>query len=157
MSRYRVRVRIGHVEVEVEGTDRAEVESSVGALLKSAESTEAATANATPDGSVSEPGPALKPESLVEFVQRVLPNGGAEYATTVGYFLEVYRAQSGGFSTADIREGFGAVHYKHSNPSMALKRAAKHGLLMDGDRAGTKQLTQKGMEWVRSRAEGESA
>jgi hypothetical protein len=152
---FRVRLRRGGAEFEVESSDDAYVDQKVAELaswlglepaeapmreLSSADSAAASTA---------------KPPSLVEHVRRIGPSNGLEHVLAVGFYLEHHRKMAGGFRRRDLGHAFKALGYNHSNPGVPIAAARRQGLLMDGAEADKIRLSESADQWVRTRLRGD--
>jgi hypothetical protein len=150
MSHYRVRLKKGEIEVEVDSSDKDYTESKLRELLGSFE----AKAPAAPKvaGRVPKVSPASsgKTLSMAEHVRALLPKSGAQHAIAVGDYLEKHGGMADGFKTRDIAAGFTTIKYKHSNPAEAVRQAKAQGLLMDGKEDGTLVITSTAEAWVKT-------
>lgn len=146
MTHYRVRVRKGDLEVEVDSSDKDYTETKLRELLAAVE----AEASAAPAKTTRALAPASdKPLSMVEYVRSLAPKTGTQYVVAVGDYLEKHGGMRDGFRTRDVAEGFTSVKFKHSNPAEAVRQAKSQGLLMDGKEAGTFLVTTTGENWVK--------
>src|SRR5436309_1543893 len=93
---YRIRVRRGDVEVEVESSDKDYVESKVDQYLATSEvDMPAGSASATTirHQDASPASTERRPISIGEFLKQVAPDRKNEIAATVAYFLEFFSNQ----------------------------------------------------------------
>lgn len=156
MEHYRIRIRRGETELEVDSSDRAYVEAKLAelrALLGAAPIRDVDSAS-LPPGSPEPTTPGAKPVSLVEHVRRIGPKTGTQYVMAVGHYLEQFGSMSSGFKTRDLGDAFQSLKYKHSNPAEAVRQARSQGFLMDGKEANTVVLTQRGEAWVNGQLAG---
>lgn len=156
---YRVRIRSGQFEVEVQGPNQAYVDSKVAELLGWIDSDgrveEPPVEPSRFVQSVSEPVMAGTPTSLLEHVRSVSPRGGLEYALAVGYYLENAEGMKGGFRRRDLAAGFKKIRYSHSNPGVPISSGRKQGLLIVGSEPERVRLSAAASEWVAARVSGE--
>jgi hypothetical protein len=149
MSHYRVRVKKGEIEVEVDSSDKDYTESKLKELLAGLEKPPGPKKGSGPATQQAEPRSSGKPISMVEYVRSLAPKSGTQYVVAVGDYLEKYGGMAAGFKTRDIADAFTTVKFKHSNPAEAVRQAKSQGLLMDGKEAGTFLVTSTGENWVR--------
>ena len=152
---YRVRVRRGDLELEVEATDAGYVDEKLAELLDRMGvegSNGSERAPRSPNSGASATG---KPPSLVEFVRLVSPSGGLEHVLAVGYYLEHHRGSTGGFRRREVVQAFKTLRYSHSNPGVPIAAGRKQGLLMEGAEGDKIRLSETADEWVRARLRGE--
>lgn len=149
MTHYRVRVRRGDFEVEVDSSDKDYAEAKLTELLAGSEAQQPEVRVAAGGPEAAAPPPSGKPLSLAEYVRRLSPRSGPQYVVALGSYLETHGGMGTGFKTRDIVDGFTAVKFKHSNPAEAVRQAKQQGLLMDGKEAGTLLVTATGEEWVK--------
>lgn len=145
---YRIRIRIGADEIEVESTNLAFVEAKItelGPRLGIGMPSSSRGLLNLPTASES------KPVSLVEYVQGIDPQTGPQYVLAIGSFLERQRGMSDGFKTRDVVDAFQTIKFRHSNPAEAVRQAKAQGLVMDARESGGFVLTQKGESWIRDR------
>jgi hypothetical protein len=150
MTHYRVRVKKGDAEVEVDSSDKDYTETKLKELLVDLPAREPAGPPTKPAGKqVSATAAPGKPLSMVEYVRSLAPKSGAQYVVAIGNYLEKHGGMASGFKTRDIVEGFTTTKYKHSNPAEAVRQAKTQGLLMDGKEAGSLLVTSTGEDWVK--------
>lgn len=152
---FRVRIRSGEFEIEVEGPTQDYVDSKVAELLpwfglEVGEERETPQREATVFP--SDPG---SPLSLLEHVRKVSPRGGLEYALAVGFYLENTEGMAGGFRRRDLAAGFKKIRYSHSNPGVPISSGRKQGLLLEGSEPERVRLSEASTEWVAARLSGE--
>ena len=152
---FRVRLRRGGVEFEVESSDPAYVDQKVSELTTWLGLEPADSPLEEPSGADSSAGSTAKPPSLVEHVRRIGPSNGLEHVLAVGYYLEHHRRMAGGFRRRDLGHAFKALGYNHSNPGVPIAAARRQGLLMDGAEADKIRLSESADEWVRARLKGD--
>jgi hypothetical protein len=151
MNTFRVRIRKGDVEIEVESSDKSFAVSKLKELksmlsLKAESNEGGAERLATAARSVRPHSG--KSMSMPEHVRALDPKSGTQYVIAVGDFLEKFGDKSNGFKTRDIADGFHTVRYKHSNTAEAVSQAKRQGFLMDGRESGTLVLTRSAEAWV---------
>jgi hypothetical protein len=152
---FRVRLRRGGFEFEVESSDQAYVDQKVAELTSWLGLEPAETPLQALSGAVSAAASPAKPPSLVEHVRRVGPSNGLEHVLAVGYYLEHHRKMAGGFRRRDLGHAFNAMGYNHSNPGVPIAAARRQGLLMDGAETDKIRLSESADEWVRARLRGD--
>jgi hypothetical protein len=157
MSHFRVKVRSGDVEVEVDSSDKEYTEAKVKELLAAfgpGKTPRAAAAAPEPKAKRAEPAPApagsAKRVSMVEYVRSLGPKGGTQYVIAVGQYLEQHGGMAGGFKTRDIVDGFQTVKFKHANPREAVRQAKAQGFVMDAKEPGAMVVTQTGEAWIKA-------
>jgi hypothetical protein len=151
LGNYRVRVRRGDFEVEVDSSDKDYTESKLKELL-------ATGSQAKPPAGREPTGTARKAEtptagkglSLAEHVRSLAPKSGAQHVIAVGDYLERYGGMADGFKTRDVAAGFTTIKYKHSNPAEAVRQAKSQGLLMDAKEDGAMVITSTAEAWVKT-------
>jgi hypothetical protein len=146
-EQYRVRVKKGDIEVEVESHEKEFVNQALQEYLRLSGGL---TAERTPEAA---PGLAIsggKPLSAAESVERVHPENDTEYVLTAAYYLEKQQGMTE-FKTTDIKECFDDIGYKHSNPSDAVMRAKNKRYLMKGRAKRTYAVTRSGVDWIEAR------
>ncbi len=153
MSGYRVRIRKGEVEIEVESSDKGYVDSKLGEWSKRLS---LGSRDATPPEEDAAPrASGSKGKSLAEHVRALVPKSGPQYVIAVGDYLERYGQMSEGFKTRDLVDGFRTVKYRHSNPAEAVRQAKQQGFLMDAKESGSLLLTQTAEAWVKGQLASE--
>lgn len=160
MNSYRVRVRQGDAEVEVESTDKAYVDAKLGEWSSRLSLGAIRERSASPgkEAAADEPVPAQtdgKGKSMVEHVRALAPKSGSQHVIAVGDYLERHGGMRDGFKTRDLVEGFRTVRYRHSNPAEAVRQAKQQGFLMDGKDPGSLILTQTAEAWVKGQLANE--
>ncbi len=153
MAEYRVRVRKGEVEIEVESSDKSYVESKLGEWSKRLSL--GAREIVAPEQDVPSRSPGVRGKSLAEHVRALAPKSGPQYVIAVGDYLERYGQLANGFKTRDLVDGFRTVKYRHSNPAEAVRQAKQQGFLMDGKESGSLLLTQTAESWVKGQLASE--
>lgn len=152
---YRVRIRSGEFEVEVQGPNQAYVDAKVAELLGWIDSDGRGEQPPRTAASVSESVMDGNTTSLLEHVRSVSPRGGLEYALAVGYYLENAEGMTGGFRRRDLAAGFRRIRYSHSNPGVPISSGRKQGLLIAGSEPERVRLSHTASEWVAARVSGE--
>ncbi|MGQ0678057.1 MAG: hypothetical protein ACT4OM_00095 [Actinomycetota bacterium] len=145
---YRLRIRSGHYEVEVQGPDPNYVDAKFAELLALVDDEEPISDAATPP-------PRAEAESLGELIRLVGPSGGLEHALVAGYFLEKSAGLTGGFRRRDLAAAFKTIKYSHSNPGVPISLGKKQGLLVHASEPDRVKLSDAAAEWVRVRLGGE--
>lgn len=156
-NQYRLKIKFGDIEIEVEGTDKEYVNHNFEKLSK--EYIESIGRNATNNIMKTTEGSKASAEkeisksmSSAEFVRIIKPKSGTDYAVTLGYYLEKIVGKEE-FTGADIKNKFIEVKFKHSNPSDTISKAKTTGRIMDGHEKNSYILTQTGEQWVEDRLE----
>jgi len=150
MSMFRVRVRVGGAEVEVESSEKDYVETKLKELLSTVGmSGSPGTPPPSVAGSPASSTLSGKPTSMVEYVRALSPKSGTQYVIAIGHYLEQHGGMADGFKSKDIFAGFQAVKFKHANPSEALRQAKQQGFLMEAREPGAMVVTQTGEAWIR--------
>lgn len=142
---YRVRIRRGDVEVEVESTDKKYVKAMLAEHLSPPAQQQAAP-SASPGAAV----PGGKQTSLQEFVKQVAPKAAREYVVTVIYFKEKSESMAE-VRPKDVAAAFKSLKYKCGNVSDAVAKAKRGGHLMSGDSPRCYVVTNTGENWVQER------
>ena len=154
MAGYRVRIRKGEVEIEVESSDKRYVDSKLDEWSKRLSDSPGHGA-AAPEEDAALRSSGAKGKSLAEHVRALAPKSGPQYVIVVGHYLERYGQMGGGFKTRDLVDGFRTVKYRHSNPAEAVRQAKQQGFLMDGSESGSLVLTQTAEAWVKGQLASE--
>lgn len=141
---YRVRIRVGQVEIEAESNQQEFVESKIAELTSRYLSQSAANGF---ELLTSKTG---RKESLGEFIAKVKPKSATEYAVTIAFFFERIEGVNE-ITLKEIRESFRKVKFSHSNPSQALVDAKSQNLLMEGSAPKSYTLTKLGLEMIENR------
>lgn len=156
-SSYRLKIKFGEIEIEVESTDEDFVNQNFDnlrreyvALLESDSRDSGVKSTKGPDSANAKS--VNKSMSLAEFVRLIKPRSGTDYAVTLGYYIEKITGKEE-FTGGDIRSKFIEVKYKHSNPSDTISKAKATGRIMDGHEKNSYILTQTGEQWVEERLE----
>lgn len=152
---YRVRIRSGEFEVEVQGPDQGFVDAKITELLGWFDSDGRGDEPQGPASYSAEPSVAGKMTSLLEHVRKVSPRGGLEYALAVGYYLENAEGMAGGFRRRDLAAGFKKIRYNHTNPGVPISSGRKQGLLVDGSEPERVRLSKSASDWIAARLSGE--
>src|SRR5262245_36779239 len=147
---YRVRVKNGEFEVEVDSSDKAFAESKLKELVPPLDLRRSRVPTVTADKAPPVSHGGGKTLSLAEHVRSLSPRSGAQHVIAVGDYLERFGGMVGGFKTRDVAAGFTTIKYKHSNPAEAVRQAKSQGLLMDGKEDGTLVITSTAEAWVKT-------
>jgi hypothetical protein len=153
LTQYRIRIKRGDVEIEVEG-DKAYVKEAI-ADLRRLLSVEPSSVGPPP-----KPGKAPemmartpKPQSVREFLDIYDLKRHTDIVLTFGYYLEKRRSLSG-FTPADINKCYYEAKMEPSNTSQMIIENMKKGYMMEahGSEKGKRKyvLTQKGEKFVES-------
>lgn len=146
---YRIRVRRGDLEVEVESSDREYVETKLEQYLN----TETPVNGATAD--LASEAPALRswrPLSVREFVKQVNPEKKNEVAATIAYFLEYHAAPVvEEWKPDEIGDKFADA--RKPKPANMRDLLAKSDFFMEGREKGTYRLSETGVNWVEGQQE----
>lgn len=161
MEHYRIRIRRGEAELEIDSSDREYVDTKLGELetwLGSMPDTGHSDGGTSPEqqnkDETGQRSPSGKGVSLIEHVRKIGPKTGTQYVIAAGHYLEQYGRMSSGFKTRDLSDAFQSLKYKHSNPAEAVRQARAQGFLMDGKEPNTVVLTQSGEAWVSGQLSG---
>jgi hypothetical protein len=159
MDHYRIRIRNGDAEIEIDSSDRDYVESKLTELTAwlGAHRSEPVGTQSAPPRIADRAAPAAKGVSLVEHVRKIGPKSGTQFVMAVGHYLEQFGGMATGFKTRDVAEAFQTVKYKHSNTAEAVRQAKAQGFLMDGKSPNTTVLTQSAEAWVSGQLAGGDA
>lgn len=148
MSHYRVRIKQGENEIEIESSEKSYVDTKLKEIGSSFSLHKTPLRNSS-GNSTKKTGAKTKPLSMVEHVRALAPKGGTQYAIAVGHYFETFGGKAEeGFKNQDISDAYKKVKFKHSNPAKTVTDAKKQGYFMDGPTDGTLQLTQTALEWV---------
>ncbi len=153
MAGFRVRIRKGDVEIEVESSEKGYVDTKLGEWSQRL-SLGFQDARAVEEDVTHRPSGA-KGKSLAEHVRALAPKSGPQYVIAVGDYLERYGQMPEGFKTRDLVDGFRTVKYRHSNPAEAVRQAKQQGFLMDGKESGSLLLTLTAEAWVKGQLASE--
>jgi hypothetical protein len=144
---YRIRVKRGDLEVEVESSDRDYVETKLNQYLD---------AERSPEPPTAEPGPNIRgersrrPVSVREFVKQVDPEKKNEVAATVAYFLEYHAAPLvEEWKPDDIGDKFADA--RKPKPANMRDLLIKSDYFMEGREKGMYRLSETGVNWVEGR------
>lgn len=143
---YKIRIKRGDSEIEVESHDKKYVEEKVSKFLsldgdkKTKQSPEKELSRKTGGKKIS----------LQEFLRKVNPETGPKGALTICYFFEKNEGQEE-VKTSNITGNFKKIRKPFKNPWDAISKAKDQGLLMDGNSPKHVLVTQTGEEWVENR------
>jgi hypothetical protein len=154
MSGFRIRVRRGDVEIEVESSEKAYVDEKLAEW--SERLSVGSSRTSVHDQGDDQPPRATgqKGKSLAEHVRALAPKSGPQFVISVGDYLERFGQMPDGFKTRDLVDAFRAVKYRHSNPAEAVRQAKQQGFLMDGKETGSLLLTRTAEAWVKGQLAG---
>lgn len=140
---YRIRVKRPDLEVEVESTDRAYVDSKLDQYLNTATAPELPTAGGRAGARVRPPA------SISEFLRQVSPVKKNEVAATIAYFLEFHADPPlEDWKPEQIAAKFPEV--RKTKPANMTDLLAKSGFFM-GLEKGFYRLSEDGVLWVEGR------
>ena len=150
---YRVRVRRGEFEIEVESNDKDYVE----AKLKDFEERVSKAQPVLPAGEGAESLTAVfesgKPISLVELKKLVGAETGTENTVAVAYYLEKLKGQQE-YPVRDLVDGLKELRCNFKNYWDVVLKTKQAGFLMEGSSKKMLRLTDTGERWVESRLRG---
>lgn len=145
---HRIKIRVKDIEIEVEASDRAYVESKFDELKNEFLGKGRSDKDQGKIKDASHQPPIKKKDvSLQEFLRLIKPKSGTDYAVAIAYFTEKYTDKEN-FDSSDIRNGFMTAKFRHSNPTDTINKAKSAGKVMDAKDKGTFVLTQSGEKWV---------
>lgn len=152
---YRIRIRRGDAELEIEG-DKEYVTKLFRDLRPMVFSDTAVSPLPSPSGSkTTRPAPPLglasKPQSAREFLDSYDISRHTDFVLAFGFYLEKVR-DLGGFTGADIDRCYYEAKIEPSNTSQMIIQNIKKGFMMEapGSKEGKRKyvLTRKGEEFV---------
>ena len=146
---YRIRIKRGDAEVEVESTDKDYVEAKIQEYLAAGSQLD----GVAPAFPVSHPPRAKRPLSVGEFVKQIGPDKKNEIAATLAYFLE-YHAGSEEWRPDEVGTKF--TDARKPKPANMADLLAKSNFFMKGRQAGFYKLSETGVKWVEGRIANES-
>jgi hypothetical protein len=145
---YRIRIRRGDLEVEVESSDRDYVEAKLEHYLNVERPSERAT-----EASCDTSGPAVRsqrPLSVREFVKQVNPEKKNEVAAAIAYFLEYHAAPPfEEWKPDEIGDKF--ADSRKPKPANMRDLLVKSDYFMEGREKGAYRLSETGVNWVEGR------
>lgn len=149
---YRIRVRKGDFEVEIESVDKEYVESKLKDFSEELSKANQLSTMVQPVG-LRQAGDALpsgRPLSLVELRKSVNPDSGSEHTVTVGYYLEKFQGQQE-YEPKELIDGLKKLGCNFKNYHDVVLKTKKIGWLMEGSSKKLLRLTNTGESWVVSR------
>ena len=141
---YRIRVKRGDLEVEVESTDKKFVEAKMELYLDES----AEPAGGLPERKTLPAEQGRRPLSVGEFIRKVAPDKKNEVAATLAYFLEHYTNVSE-WKPEDVNDMFTDV--RKSKPANITDLLKKSDFFMKGREPGFYRLSETGVQWVEGR------
>lgn len=141
---YRIRVKRGDLEVEVESSDRDYVEAKLEHYLNAQRSSEPPAAESGVDvrGARSR-----RPVSVREFVKQINPEKKNEVAAAIAYFLEYHAAPAvEEWRSDEIADKFADA--RKPKPANIRDLLIKSDYFMEGREKGTYRLSETGVNWV---------
>jgi hypothetical protein len=143
---YRIRVKRGDLEVEVESSDHDYVEAKLNQYLN---------AQRSPEPPAAEPGASVRgersrrPVSVREFVKQVYPEKKNEVAAAIAYFLEYHAAPPvEEWKPDEIGDKFADA--RKPKPANMRDLLIKSDYFMEGREKGMYRLSETGVNWVES-------
>src|ERR1700722_6501864 len=146
---YRIRIKRGDTEVEVESTDKSYVEAKIKEYFVARNDTNGAAPALLAPQNVRP----KRPVSVGEFVKQVGPDKKNEIAATLAYFLEYYGG-SEEWKPDDVGAKF--TDARKPKPANMTDLLAKSNFFMKGRQAGFYKLSETGVQWVEGRIGNES-
>ena len=144
---YRIRVKRGDLEVEVESSDRDYVEAKVDQYLNAQLSSESTTAESGVQATAAR---SRRPVSVQEFVKRINPEKKNEIAAAIAYFLEYHAAPPvEEWKSEEIGDRFADA--RKEKPANMRDLLVKSDYFMEGRERGTYRLSETGVNWVEGR------
>ena len=146
---YRIRVRRGDLEVEVESSDREYVEAKLEHYLNAQRPSEIP---ATESGTEAPASRSRRPLSVREFVKQINPEKKNEVAAVIAYFLEYH-------ATPPVEEwkpdeiGDKFADARKPKPANTRDLLVKSDYFMEGREKGTYRLSETGVIWVEGQLE----
>lgn len=145
---YRVRIKKGEFEVEVESHDAGYVDAKLKEYLSVAPGAPRKDEN-TAEGGVA--GGQTKPLSLKEFTASIEAKSGKEAALAIVYFAEKHEGKPQ-IETSEVKSRLKkTLKLSLKNPADAITKARTDKWLMDGDDPGTVRSTSTGDKWIEER------
>jgi hypothetical protein len=146
---YRIRVKRGDLEVEVESSDRDYVETKLEHYLSAQRSPGSPPADSPPGSSADFRG-ARSPLTVREFVKQVNPEKKNEVAATIAYFLEYHASPTvEEWRLEDVGDKFADA--RKPKPANMRDLLVKSDYFMDGREKSTYRLSEAGVKWVEGR------
>ena len=147
---FRIRIRRGDIEVEVESSDREYVEAKLEHYLNTERPSERTVEeSASTDGSAAR---SRRPVSVREFVKQVNPEKKNEVAAAIAYFLEYHAAPPfEDWKPDEIGDKFADA--RKPKPANIRDLVVKSDYFMEGREKGTHRLSETGVNWVEGQLE----
>jgi|GEM_PF-3873616 hypothetical protein len=92
-----------------------------------------------------------RPLSLPELKDQINPKSAKEFVILCAHWLEQYQGKLDGYTSSDIVDCLKQLRYNLKNPYDAISKAKREGYLIDN--RGTLLLSQKGIEFIKSKLE----
>jgi hypothetical protein len=148
-AQYRIRVRRGDLEVEVESTDRAYVDTKLDHYLNIGTSLESPSAAIHAES--HEDRTRRRPVSIGEFVKQINAGKKNEVAAAIAYFLE-YHADpvTEEWKPDQVADRFPDV--RKPKPANMTDLLVKSNFFMGGREKGSYLLSETGVKWVEARS-----
>jgi hypothetical protein len=148
---YKIRVKRGDIEIEVEG-DKRYVSKTFADLRRLIDSDLVTAQPLSKSGKIpSSPVPSSKPLSVREFLDQYSISRHTDIVLAFGYYLEK-RQEVSGFTAVDINRCYYDAKIEPSNTSQMIIQNVKKALMMEapGSNKGRRKfvLTQKGEKFV---------
>lgn len=151
-TQYRIRVRRGDIEVEIEG-DKSYVNRAFAELKRLVLGLEEPSTAGSPKSQRAAKAylPSAKPQSVREFLDSYDLKKHTDIVLAFGYYLEKRRVLSS-FSPGDLNGCYYEAKLEPSNTSQMIINNTKKGLIMDAPGSKKKKrkyiLTRKGERFV---------
>lgn len=149
-TQYRIRVRRGDVEVEIEG-DKSYVNRAFAELKRLVLGLEEPSTARPPKSQTKAYLPLAKAQSVREFLDSYDLKKHTDIVLAFGYYLEKRRALSS-FSPVELNRCYYEAKLEPSNTSQMIINNTRKGLIMDapGSKKGKRKyvLTRKGERFV---------
>jgi hypothetical protein len=142
---YRIRVRRGDLEVEVESSDREYVEAKLEQYLNAERSSEPIREGS--GGADASAVRSRRPLSVREFVKQTNPEKKNEVAAIIAYFLEYHATPPlEEWKPDEIGDKFADA--RKPKPANMRDLLVKSDYFMEGREKGTYRLSETGVNWV---------
>lgn len=146
---YRIRVRRGDLEVEVESSDSEYTATTLDQYLNAHRSSEVPAVESVREAPASRPP---RPPSVQEFIKQVKPEKKNEVATAIAYFLEYHRTPPvEEWKPDEIADKFADA--RKPKPANMRDLLVKSDYFMEGREKGSYRLSETGVAWVEGRVE----
>jgi hypothetical protein len=144
---YRIRIKRGDLEVEVESSDRDYVEAKLEHYLNAQRSSGPSAADSASGSGADVSSARSRPLIVREFVKQVNPEKKNEVAATIAYFLEYHAEQPvEEWRLEDVGDKFADA--RKSRPANMRDLLVKSDYFMEGREKGTYRLSETGVNWV---------